>query len=287
MVHVIPRMNSLVSNTFQLCVLTDQPSVRKEFEDKSCPSVTVSFHSLGAALETAFTAEGLSELLRDDARRSHVVLIDWNTLRAPLIGTLCRHLRRLQVPLVAMTDGGESDHIAALAVGADRVLPLPPSLNMLRAQVASHRRISANYAVKLIASNSRDSDRHSGSRYLRFGSLVLDRSAEALYADGEEVAIKGRQLGVLACLMANPNVVLSRDQILNSAWGIDFDPGTNTIDVHVHHLRRTLAELGFGQVIRTVRGRGYRFVARADSTKLRNGFNGTDRAEIARAVVAY
>jgi DNA-binding response OmpR family regulator len=72
---------------------------------------------------------------------------------------------------------------------------------------------------------------------------------------GRTVSLSDRELSLLKAFTGHPRRVLSRQELLSMAWGVDFDPGTNLVDVYVGYLRRKLG----GRVIRTVRGSGYWF----------------------------
>jgi two-component system alkaline phosphatase synthesis response regulator PhoP len=74
---------------------------------------------------------------------------------------------------------------------------------------------------------------------------------------GEPVELTSREFELLATLLAHPNVVLSRDRLLEAAWGGEFPGGTRTVDVHVAQLRRKLERPA---LIETVRGVGYKVV---------------------------
>jgi len=84
---------------------------------------------------------------------------------------------------------------------------------------------------------------------------------------GEPVELTSREFDLLAALLAHPNAVLSRDRLLELAWGGEFPGGTRTVDVHVAQLRRKLGgsgrtggsrQAGGPERIETVRGIGYR-----------------------------
>jgi DNA-binding response OmpR family regulator len=76
--------------------------------------------------------------------------------------------------------------------------------------------------------------------------------------DGEAVELTSREFELLAALLSHPNVALSRDRLLQLAWGGEFAGGTRTVDVHVAQLRR---KLGPAARIETVRGLGYKVLA--------------------------
>jgi DNA-binding response OmpR family regulator len=77
--------------------------------------------------------------------------------------------------------------------------------------------------------------------------------------DGRSVRLSAREFSLLKAFVAHPGQVLSRPELLSMAWCMDFDPGSNLVDVYVRYLRRKLGE----SVIETVHGAGYRLPARA------------------------
>jgi DNA-binding response OmpR family regulator len=92
---------------------------------------------------------------------------------------------------------------------------------------------------------------------LKSGPLTLDLAAHRAVLDGHTVSLSAREVSLLAAFLRHPGQVLSREQLLRLVWDVDFDPGSNVVDVYVAALRRKLGN-GF---IETVRGLGYRFVA--------------------------
>ncbi|MCA9518046.1 MAG: winged helix-turn-helix transcriptional regulator, partial [Myxococcales bacterium] len=88
------------------------------------------------------------------------------------------------------------------------------------------------------------------------GDLALDPGEAAGRVAGEVVPLSPRERALLELFLSRPDEVLDRPTILREAFGYDFDPGTNVIDVHVAHLRRKLA--ASRARIETVRGVGYR-----------------------------
>lgn len=101
---------------------------------------------------------------------------------------------------------------------------------------------------------------HPEHEVLTVGKLRLDRTAYRVYLAGDEVDLTPKEFELLSYLMRQAGRLCSRDLILEEVWGIDFDTGTNMIDVYMHFLRKKLAAHGFGQMLQTVRGRGYRLV---------------------------
>ncbi len=90
------------------------------------------------------------------------------------------------------------------------------------------------------------------------GPLRLDLKAFCFFVHGEEVELTPKEFDLLRYLMQHAGAVRSRDQILDEVWGLDFDTGTNMVDVYMHFLRKKLEAHGLKGMIQTIRGRGYR-----------------------------
>ena len=87
---------------------------------------------------------------------------------------------------------------------------------------------------------------------LRAGGIYLDVLTREVTARGRTVSLSDREFALLRAFVSHPRQVLSRRDLLAKAWGMDFDPQTNLVDVYVGYLRRKLGEA----VIETVRGGG-------------------------------
>jgi DNA-binding response OmpR family regulator len=185
--------------------------------------------------------DGLVELVRHPFR---VVLLD---VGLPGIDgfEVCRLIReRSQVPIVMLTARDEEpDRIVGLELGADDYVPKPFSPRELAAR------------IKAIL---RRSEQRGTEETLTAGPIVLQRGARAVAVDGRAVELTGREFDLLACLIENEGLVLSRERLLDLVWGLSYPGGTRTVDVHVGQLRRKLALPG---AIQTVRGAGYKLIA--------------------------
>ena len=82
-----------------------------------------------------------------------------------------------------------------------------------------------------------------------------------LFVNDQEVQLTPREYSLLDFLLQRHDELCSRDEILARVWGINFDTGTNMVDVYIYFLRRKLTAHGFGGEIHTVRGYGYRLDA--------------------------
>ncbi len=161
---------------------------------------------------------------------------------------VCRHLRaRTTVPILILSArDDEVDRVAGLEAGADDYVTKPFSPRELVAR------------VKAILRRAGNGGETGDGGPLAVGDVELDRAARTVAVDGESVELTGREFDLLAALLAHPGVVLSRDRLLELAWGGEFPGGTRTVDVHVAQLR---AKLGRPDLVQTVRGAGYKVVA--------------------------
>jgi DNA-binding response OmpR family regulator len=157
---------------------------------------------------------------------------------------VCRELRRRsQVPILMLTARDEEvDRVAGLEVGADDYVTKPFSPRELAAR------------IKAIL---RRSEPQPPADMLALGSIVIDRNAREVTVDNGQIELTAKEFDLLACLAENAGFVLTRDRLLDLVWGFDFPGGTRTVDVHVASLRR---KLGCPEMIRTVRGSGYKAV---------------------------
>jgi len=198
----------------------------------------------GYRVETA--GDGEDALARALSDSFDVVLLDASL---PEKGGLdaCRDLRRggFDGPIILITGGADvADRILGLKLGADDCLETPFDLSELVARLeACLRRACAPTGC-----------------VCRFGGIEVDLRGARVLRDGHEVAMTPRELQLLRCLIEHEGTPLSRDEILDRAWGHDAMPTPRTVDVHVAWLRRKLeADPHRPTLIRTVHGVGYRF----------------------------
>ncbi|MGP1309123.1 MAG: response regulator transcription factor [Phycisphaerales bacterium] len=159
---------------------------------------------------------------------------------------VCRNLRRrcIDTPVIMLTAlSGTDDKVAGLDAGADDYLTKPFEFEELLARVrAMLRRGEA-----------------SEGRTLRCEDLELDLYTRRAVRGENEYELSNKEFALLEYLMRNPNRVLSRTQIAESVWDMNFEPESNVIDVYVSSLRKKL-DRGFDrELIHTVKGAGYRF----------------------------
>ena len=157
---------------------------------------------------------------------------------------VCRDIRaRSTVPILMLTARDEEvDRVSGLEVGADDYVTKPFSPRELAARVKAVLRRAIRHA--------RDSPPRARRRRAR-------PQAREVTVAGEPVELTGKEFDLLAYLLENAGIVVSRDQLLDRVWGMTYAGGTRTVDVHVAQLRR---KLGRPDAIRTLRGSGYKAV---------------------------
>jgi two-component system OmpR family response regulator len=159
---------------------------------------------------------------------------------------LCREIRQSRsIPVIFLTAaGGESDRVTGLDMGADDYLAKPFSSRELLARIRAVLRRAAPAAA---------------GRGLRFSGWRLETARRQLFdPDGVLVDLSGAEYELLWVLLQNPQVVLSREQLLEETRGRVAGPFDRTIDVQVARLRRKIeADPKAPELIKTVRGGGY------------------------------
>ena len=151
-----------------------------------------------------------------------------------------RTLRRTGNPipvLILTARDAVADRVRGLDDGADDYLVKPFALDELAARIRALLR------------------RHSGraNPLITYGDLILNPATHQVTWRGQDVALSGREFAVLQALLERPGAVLSRVQLEERLYGWEEEVASNTVEVHIHHLRHKLAPA----LIRTIRGVGY------------------------------
>ena len=184
--------------------------------------------------------EGLSALERHDVR---LAILDLQLPDADGFD-VCRAIRSCsRLPVVMLTARDEEvDRVTGLELGADDYVTKPFSPRELVARV---------HAVL------RRTDPETEDDVLDAGDVVLDRRSRTATVDGSPVELTAREFDLIWHLAERPGIGVRRERILERVWGLAFPGGTRTVDVHVGQVRRKLDR---PELIRTVRGAGYKLV---------------------------
>jgi DNA-binding response OmpR family regulator len=147
--------------------------------------------------------------------------------------------RRPDQPIIVLSALGDPDSkVGCLDLGADDYLTKPFSLDELTARIRARLRAASRVAPARITT----------------GRLTLNLIRREADAGSGPVLLAEREFLLLLELMRHAGTTVSKERLLNSVWGYQFDPGTNVVDVYVRRLR---AKLG-SDPIQTIRGEGYR-----------------------------
>ena len=163
--------------------------------------------------------------------------------------TLLRGLRQdartSRVPVILVTArDAEMDKVRGLDEGADDYLTKPFGVMELLAR------------VRALLRRANDEER---SGLLHLGAVTLNRACHRVTVEDREVVLTLKEFELLAYLLSHAGKVVTREQLLDSVWGIAYAGDTRTVDVHIRTLRQKLGDSG--SLIATVRGVGYRMEA--------------------------
>jgi two-component system copper resistance phosphate regulon response regulator CusR len=217
--------------TARILVIDDDPRIREVLRD--------GLTQMGMEIETA--EDGLSGLERLQAGSFDMILLD--VMLPDIQGwDLLTRLRQLGIhtPVILVTARDAVDErIKGLLLGGDDYVVKPFVFNELCARIQAVLRRKAQ------------------NMEWRVGDLVLDHLQGRVRRGRAELDLTRVELGLLRRLMERRGHVVSREDLLKSVWGIDFNPGTNLVEVHIRRLRHKV-DRPFGRpLIHTVRGQGY------------------------------
>lgn len=226
---------------YTILLAEDEPAMREVvadyFTEKS-----------GGAIAVETAADGDTALALIEQRPFDLLLLD-----VMLPGTdgfaLCRAARQQgDVPILFVTAReDEQDKLHGYGLGADDYVVKPFSLAVLYAKAQALLRRAHGLGQDDV---------------LRAGALELDPARGTVMAGGQPVALPPKEFALLRALMERKNRVLTRDELLNRAWGWDFDGTDRVVDSHIKKLRRALGT--HAGCIKTVAKQGYKLEVDGD-----------------------
>lgn len=157
---------------------------------------------------------------------------------------VCRRVRmhKKDLPILMLTAlGTVGDKIHGFENGADDYLTKPFHFEELLARINALTR----------------RNKLTSGRIYKVGDLEVDCNKGVAYRGGKEIMLTTKEFTLLEILAANKNKILSRNEIAGKVWGINFDRGTNLIDVYINYLRVKVDKNYSKKLIQTVIGRGY------------------------------
>lgn len=175
-----------------------------------------------------------------------VILLDWMLPKLDGLGVLRRIRKTSDIPVIMMTARDYvGDKVAGLDTGADDYITKPFEIEELLARlrvILRHEKTTTN----------RDQDHN-----YRIGDLMLNTKLRQVTRDNQIIQLTQREYELLLTLMQHSGETMSRDDLLNTVWGIDFDGQPNVVDVYIRYLRNKIDRDFEASLIHTVRGIGY------------------------------
>ena len=150
--------------------------------------------------------------------------------------------QNLNFPVIMLTAKVEdSDKILGLSLGADDYITKPFGVMEL---------------VSRVKAVLRRTQKAEHQQILIYNNIVIDEAQHKVFVDDEEIELTYKEYEVLKLLIINKGIVLTRDKIMESIWGYDFEQGNRTVDVHIQSLRKKVKSAGVH--IKTIRNVGYK-----------------------------
>jgi DNA-binding response OmpR family regulator len=178
---------------------------------------------------------------------------------------VCRAIRSVNatIPIVMLTAKGEEiDKVVGLQLGADDYITKPFGVHELLARLAAVLRRSARAGGAATGDQGQAPDR------FNLGPAEVDTRQYQVRLGKNVFSLSERELQLLKFFYAHPNEVLTRDQLLNAAWGVHYLGTTRTLDQHLAQLRKKIEPRPEDpRVLTTVHGIGYRYNAESASEK--------------------
>ncbi len=219
-----------------------------EDEEKIMSVVKSFLESKGFSVLCALNGRKALEIF--DKENVSLVLLD---LMLPELSgeEVCKSLRKKsRVPIIMLTaKSDEADMLTGLGIGADDYITKPFSLKALYARIEAVMRRSSEDMMPLVMKNS-----------YHEGDLTVDFDSYTITKQNEEVKLTPNEYKILATLIKYPNKVFTRDELIASAFGDEFEGYDRTIDSHVKNLRQKIETDPKNPVyVKTIHGIGYKF----------------------------
>lgn len=196
--------------------------------------------------EVVVVKDGFEGLNAAISKKYDLIILD---VMLPIINgiALCRQIREHQVhvPVLMLSALGTiDDKVNGLKAGADDYLLKPFHFNELLARIDALMR--RQHAVA-------NTDEHT----ISFEDLKLNTWDKTAERAGKQIALTAKEYALLELFLRNPNKLLSREYITERVWGLNFDTGTNMVDVYVNYLRNKMQKGFDKKLIHTIIGMGY------------------------------
>lgn len=225
-----------------------------EDEESFLEALRIGLGREGFAIDVA--RDGKEALERFEIGAPDIVLLDVMLPRISGVD-VCREIRtKSDVPIIMVTAKGEEiDAVVGLEVGADDYVTKPYRFRELVARMRSVLRRAAADAAEVEPVVGRDT-----AGPIEVGDVRIDPDRHEVVIRGERVEMPLKEFDLLVALTSSAGRVLTRDQLIDGVWGLDYVGDTKTLDVHIKRLRNRVERDPSNPVnIITIRGLGYKF----------------------------
>lgn len=215
-------------------------------EDEANIRELISYNLISNNYKVLEAEDGLQGLETAIKEKPDLILLD---LMLPGMNGLdiCKDLRNRgsKIPIIILTAKNEDiDKVMGLEFGADDYMTKPFSVHELMARIKAVMRRA---------------EQRNDVNYITRGALTINIERHEVLVDGNAVDLSLKEFDLLKTLAEHKGMVMTRDQLLDKVWGIDYDGENRTVDVHIRYLRRKLGdEEGESKYIQTIRGMGYK-----------------------------
>jgi DNA-binding response OmpR family regulator len=228
----------------KLLLIEDEPSV-------------VSFirrYLAEAGYDVSVALDGVSGLQMATENNFQLIILD--VMLPGMNGiAVCKALRQQQLttPILMLTALGSTENVVAgLDSGADDYLVKPFKQAELLARIRSLLRRNNDTAAAAVPAVTQ-----TNGNVLKVADLELDLNTKSASRYGQTIVLTATEYRLLEYMMRNPKRVLSRMEILENVWGVDFNMNTKVVDVYVNYLRKKVNRKDQPALIQTVVGMGY------------------------------
>jgi DNA-binding response OmpR family regulator len=221
----------------KLLLIEDEPSVISLIQR----SLSVSGHEITVAMD------GRSGFQMATQHTFDMIILD---LMLPVMNGMevCRNIRSagLVTPILMLTALGTTENIVSgLDAGADDYMTKPFKLAELEAR------------IRTLTRRGKEMEKEKNGATLEIADLVLNSETKIVQRNGHTIDLTATEFRLLEFLIVNQNKVLNRMEILENVWDINFNLGTNVVDVYINYLRKKIDKNPKNKLIHTVFGMGY------------------------------
>jgi len=221
----------------KLLLIEDEPSVISLIQR----SLSISGHEITVAMD------GRSGLEMASQHNFDMIILD---LMLPVINGMevCRKIRKSgsATPILMLTALGTTENIVSgLDAGADDYMTKPFKLAELEAR------------IRTLTRRSKEVEKEKNGSTIEIADLVLNTDTKIVQRSGHTIDLTATEFRLLEFLIINQNKVLNRMEILENVWDINFNLGTNVVDVYINYLRKKVDKNPKNKLIHTIFGMGY------------------------------